>query len=242
MNVDTELERHVRQVLSTVAAATPIPDPPTLPLDDPRRRRWTWALAPVAIAAAAVGVVLAVTAGHDPAAVRTGDEPTTTTNPPTTGADTDTVAVGDTPFRVPRRLEGFDPASVWGPRAFDQVDGGVTYHVPGPPAGTISGTVSLSVATDPDLHAALVAQDVPAILQLVYQEDLDTRFVPAGPWQVLEVDLTATIAGTDIGRSDRIYHDWLLAAGDDQVVQIISDSLDGADMLAFISRLEGPTP
>lgn len=248
MNVDTEIERHVRRVLSSVATTTPVPAPPELPVEQrPRHgRRWARVVAPVAVAAATVAAVLAVGAGDDDGtAVRTGPSATTDGDPTATGrpdAGADTVPLGDTPFRVPREVEGFDPAGVWDRRLAEAVDGGVTYSVPGPLEGMASGTLSLSVRSDPELHAALVAGDVGAVVQHVYQDDLAARFVEAGPWHVLEVDRTGVVPGVDAGQADRVYQDWLFAAGPAQVVQVTSDTLAGPELLAFVARVEGPPP
>ena len=143
---------------------------------------------------------------------------------------------------MPRHIDGFGPAGVWDSVTHDWADGGVTYDVPGPLEGTISGSLSLSVTSNPELHEALVTHDAQAVLQLVDQEDLDTQFVQAGTWQVLEIARTEVIPGADVGRPDRVYNDWLLAAGHDQVIQVTSDSLDGTEMLTFITQIEGPAP
>jgi hypothetical protein len=214
---------------------------------EPPRRRWARTLVPVAMAAAALGVVFAVRGADDRAAVRTENPPvattgagTTASTPPAVGDDT--VAVGDTAFRAPRQIDGFGPAAVWDERTHDWADGGVTYEVPGPLEGTISGSLSLSVSTDAALHQALVDRDARAVLQVLYQGDLATSFLQAGAWDVLEVDRTSVIPGAGVGRPDRVYDDWLFAAGHDQIVQITSDSLDGSEMLAFIGQVEGPAP
>jgi hypothetical protein len=243
MNVDPTVEDHVRQVLSTVAAATSVADPPALQVDGPPPRRgWVRVLAPVAIAAATVGVVVAVRVAddHTPVRTTTGSEATTTTSRPVTGADT--VLLGDTPFRVPRHVDGFGPAQVWDSASHDWADGGVSYYVSGPIEGVSPGSLSVSVRSDPGLHEALMAHDAPAVLQLLYQRHLGTQFVEAGPWKVLEVDRTQVIPGADVGRADRVYNDWLFAAGHDQVIQVTSDGLDGPEMLTFIAHIEGSVP
>jgi len=211
-------------------------------------------VAPTVIVAAAVVILIVIRPVEDSSTVRTttsaGDATGSGSAAATSRPGTGTVALGASSVRVPVQVDGYGPAEVWSSPSSQRTDGGggggggggATYHVLGPIEGVFEGWLSVDVRSDPALHRALIAHDPQAALQLLGQGDLDAQFVPAGRWEVLSVNRTEASSGADAGLPDRAYDDWLFAVGGDQIVQVSSDQLDGSEMLAFIARIEGPTP
>jgi len=204
-------------------------------------------VAPAVIVAAAVVILIVIRPVEDSSTVRTttsaGDPTGSGSAAATSRPGADTVALGASSVRVPVQVDGYGPAEVWSSPSSQRADGGgATYHVLGPIEGVFEGWLSVDVRSDPALHRALTAHDTQAALQLLGQGDLDAQFVPAGRWEVLSVNRTEASSGADAGLPDRAYDDWLFAVGGDQIVQVSSDQLDGSEMLAFIARIEGPTP
>jgi hypothetical protein len=204
-------------------------------------------VAPAVIVAAAVVILIAIRPVEDSSTVRTttsaGDPTGSGSAAATSRPDAGTVSLGASSVRVPVQVAGFGPAEVWSAPSSQSADGGgATYHVLGPIEGVFEGWLSVDVRSDPALHRALTAHDTEAALELLGHGDLDAQFVPAGRWEVLSVNRTGATPDADTGLPDRAYDDWLFAVGGDQIVQVSSDQLDGSEMLAFIARIEGPTP
>jgi hypothetical protein len=160
-------------------------------------------------------------------------------------ADSAPVTINGTAVSVPGTIEGLGEP-IQSPADGARVEGSAPPHVTflkaGPVDGTIAGSFTVAVSTDPTAHKALTNLRTPTdqarAASAVGQAGRTTSVLRSGPYTVLKIANTETISGAGLGYPDRVYNDYLFAgSGDGSVISVTTDVLPEKEVVAYIAAI-----
>lgn len=159
--------------------------------------------------------------------------------------DSEPVTINGTSVRVPGVIEGLGkPIQSRADRAASPGDAppNVIFLKPGPMKGTISGSLTVAVRTDPAANKSLAnlgaADGQATAASVLGQEDRATSVLRAGQHLVLKIASIAVIPGAELGYPDRVYHEYVFAGSDGgSVVSVATDVLPENEVLDYIAAI-----